>query len=155
MRMVLGTMIRNIAVAALISLPLTIGISAVALAVWPPDWMRSTLFTSSSDDIAAGGVMWFLILVIPTVLGAALHQVVLLIHARLRPTGHARSVVVLSSPVVLLGFAVIPRATPGTLSAPVLLPVLVLVASYAVLAKALPVQPTSDSGRDLSAARSN
>ena len=134
--------------AALIALPITIGFSALALAVWPPEWMTSTLFTSSPSEVATGGAMWLLILMLPVILGAALHQLVLLVHARLRAAGHSRRFVVVTSPTILLGFALIPRATPNSLSAPILLPALALVLTYAVLAKSLPVQHASELSGD-------
>lgn len=127
----------NLAVLTLAALPIAIGVGGLMILAAPPEWMRGSIANANSDDVFSGAVVWYLMLAIPVALGGLVHQLVLLLTADRAQRGHAKRWLILTSPVVLLGFVVIPRAMSWPPSMALLVPSLALLLTYSALARPL------------------
>jgi hypothetical protein len=127
----------NLLLLSVLVLPLGIGLGWLVTVVFPPAWLDREGVKSQSG-LAAGFIFWYLVLVLPVIVGGALHQALL---KALPPDWSARrgrAVAIATSPVVLVVAALVGRNPDVWTSPQLLMVVAVCLATYALLAK--PVQ---------------
>jgi hypothetical protein len=130
---------RNLLIAIGVALPIALLSGLLAASLFPPQWAGASerLWTSSGDAVS-GILFWYIILLVPTLLAASLHQLVLAALPHHWTLGATRLVILATTLGigVLVGWRAIAGATsvnlPGLIGA--LLPALL---AYGLLVRPL------------------
>jgi hypothetical protein len=123
LRIPFASFIRNIARALLIVFPLLLG----------SIWVVARRLGDAGDDWVLGGLYYLLTLGIPIVLGAATHQLLLLLIGRARAArGHLRLIALVLVLVFPLAFLLVGSQLGLVVYPPLLLPLLIGGALYAL-----------------------
>lgn len=128
--------VRNLAILLLGAVPLAIVTVWVQSTVFPLEWMRRADGAGGGEPVSTF-VFWFLVLALPALLGGLIHQAALRAIPPSWAPGRRRLAVLLSAPLVLLGFLLIGNAPDALVLPRVVAPILVSLAFYGLLARPL------------------
>lgn len=129
--------LRNLALLVFGALPLALLVGWIIASVAPVPWLEVEQ-NASAGEFVESFLLWFLFLVVPVLLGGAIHQVLLgLIPPGWAPT-RRRVAIMVTSPVVMVMLALLNTGSPALLfSWRVLVPIGVALLFYGSLAKPL------------------
>jgi len=128
--------IHNLALLAFGALPLAIvGGWAVAV-LFPAEWMKGTA-RSSAGEYASGFLFWFVVLIIPVLMGGLLHQVAIRTVPPSWSRVQQRIAIVATAVVIPVGFLLIGNSPMLFRSWKLIVPILVGMTFYGLLAKPL------------------
>ena len=134
MTRILRAAAQNLAVLLAVAVPMGILAAWIEGLIYPPEWMRGVTEAATASGAASTFLFWYLVLVVPVFIGGCLHQVVL----RFVPMPHnasmSRGTVLLTTPVVLLGFLLIGNSITDLMTPRAIVPFGVALLAYGMLA---------------------
>ena len=90
--------LRNLGIAIGVALPVALMSGIASWAIWPPPWAgHGGSAWQSARDAGGAFLFWYVLLVLPTLVGAFVHQLVLAVLPHHWPRGLTRAVIVAST----------------------------------------------------------
>lgn len=135
----------NLAVLLAGAIPLAIITAWIEGLIHPVEWKRDVIQVTEVSEVLSAFLFWYLVLIVPVLIGGILHQVLL----RFLPMPHGatgqRIALLLSTPIVLLGFLVVGNSPGGMLVGRAIAPIIIALLGYGMLVRGLSTNvPTSD-----------
>ena len=126
----------NCAILVVGAIPIGIFMAWVEGLISPAEWRHGMAAVSGSGALSTFP-FWWLVLVVPVLIGGCFHQIVLRFVPMPRDAAMWRLVVVFTTPVVLLGFLLIGNSPNGLIVPRAIVPVVVSLFVYGMLAHRL------------------
>lgn len=130
----LNPVVRNLTILIFGALPLTIVVGWLVTVLFPPEWMQGAE-QGSAGDYASGFLFWFLILVIPVLLGGLLHQLAIRAIPPSWSRAQQRLTILGTAVVVPLGFLLIGNSPDRFANLKLIIPISAGMIFYGLLAK--------------------
>jgi hypothetical protein len=127
--------VRNLALLVFVVLPGWILLIFAQAALFPLEWMREAGVGWSVADYLGGLLFWFLLMVVPVLVGGAIHQVIICALAPDHSRRRERVGILATSPVILLALAVLSPSPAALLLPRAAVPALIAMIVYGLLAE--------------------
>lgn len=126
--------VRNLVILVFGALPLTIMAGWLVTVISPPEWMQGTE-RGPARDYASGFLFWFLVLALPVLIGALLHQLAIRAIPASWSATKQRWAILATAAVVPLGFVLIGNSPDQFANLKLVIPISVGMVFYGLLAK--------------------
>ena len=131
----LNTAARNLTLLLVVAIPLAILTGWIEGLIYPVEWVRDLTASTSASGSLSAVLFWYLVLFVPVLVGGILHQVVLRVLPMPREPGMRRITVLLTAPIVLVGFLFVGNSLGGLLTPRAIAPIIVALLGYSMLAR--------------------
>lgn len=127
----LKTAARNLVFLLLVAVPLGILTGWIEVLLFPPEWMKPMAPAVPASEGLSTFAFWYLVLLLPVLLGGCLHQVAL------RFVPPRRLMVLLTTPIVLLGPGVLGHSLGEFTELSIVAPIVISLLAYGMIARPL------------------
>ena len=126
---------RNLAVLLFGALPAGIVTAWFQNVVAPAEWMRDVTDDPATSGVISTFLFWYFVMAAPTFVGGCVHQAIIWFARKPRNTTTQHVILILTTPVVLLGFTLVGSSLTFVMAPRATLPLVACLSVYGVFVR--------------------